>query len=117
MKTFKTFIKEADQSDMLDIANEFITFLKNKPEGNQVHSGDVDKAEWNGSEVIASIRYWGKWVTPAQEEDEEDYDWQELSSDSAKKIENYAKEFEKKHKGIKIKFSSGEKNWIYIHVK
>lgn len=117
MKSFKTFIQETARPELLDIANEAIVFLKRTPEGRNVHAGDTDKAEWNGSEVIAGIRHWGKWENPEYSEDEEDYDWQELTVDSAYKIKDYLKEFEKKHSGVKITFSAGEKNWIYIHLK
>jgi hypothetical protein len=117
-KSFKLFL-EADVKNSLKIADEVVAMLKNKPEGHHVRSSDIDKAEMNGPKAMAALRNWGDWETPsdAHDEDEEDYDWQELSDSSYKKLKAYVEEFQKKYPEVKITYGSGEKNWIYIYVK
>jgi hypothetical protein len=110
-------VLQEDKADPLKIANEIISFLKSKPEGRQVHGSDIQKAEMVSGEASASIRHWGKWVTPPDADDDEDYDWQELSQESGKKLKEYLDDIKKRYPNSKIYVSTGEKNWIEIQVK
>jgi hypothetical protein len=114
MTTFKTFLQEADKPDLLSIADQAIAFLKNTPEGRRVHSGDIDEAKMNGKAAEAGMRYWGSWENPSDAEDDEDYDWQQLTEFAVMRMHVYMKELNKKFPGVKIKYHSGEKNWIYV---
>jgi len=62
-------------------------------------------------------RYWGHWETPQDVEDDEDYDWQELSSDSRKKLRDIIDRVSKNYPDVKLSYDIGEKNWITIFAK
>lgn len=64
----------------------------------------------------AGLRDWGRWVMPDGVDDDGDYDWQELSSESATKAGQIVDAVQKKFSDLDIKFSTGEKNWLYTTV-
>lgn len=71
-----------------------------------------DKDTW-----CASIRDWGRWQIPDGEEDDGDYDWEELSDESATKLQGIINEFSKRYPTIEFRWQTGEKNWIYVYAK
>lgn len=125
MSSFKEFIQEATKSDpvadKIYIADRLVSFLKGKPEGRGCDRGDTQDAENHGGQVVASLRYWGNWVTPPDADDDEDYDWQELSKESSTKLKAYVDEFKKTNASTignyHISVGTGEKNWLEIEVK
>lgn len=63
------------------------------------------------------IRDWGQWENPVCcEEDEEDYDWKELSNSSWEKLDNITGEILKKYKKVEIKFQTCEKNYLEVYI-
>jgi hypothetical protein len=109
--------EEHAKSFVLKLANDLVNLLSDKPEGREVALHDIDKAEYKNGKAMAALRYWGKWETPSDAEDDEDYDWQNLSSESSKKLKDYIETFNNRHPEVTITFNTGEKNWIYVYVK
>jgi hypothetical protein len=62
----------------------------------------------------AEVRYWGRWEG---DDGSGDYDFQELSSTSAKEIASILNQVEKRHPKVAMSYSTGEKNWIYIRAQ
>ncbi len=65
--------------------------------------------------IDLDIRYLGKWKNPSHARNEEDYDWQELSSKSSKQINKVIKTVQKQS-GRKITCDGSEKNWLSFHI-
>jgi len=116
-----------DESALMQAANAFVQFLKNTPEGRRADAQpaemDLPNPNWapRAPSAHAGIRYWGNWETPRDAEgDTEDYDWQELSAESGKKLDQYQKAFKAeaqvKFPGLKFDVGGGEKNWLEITV-
>lgn len=68
-------------------------------------------------ELSMSCRNWGTWELPEDMEDEEDYDFEELTSASYQKMTSIIKELNKKYKEYKISSSVSEKNYIDFRVE
>lgn len=70
------------------------------------------------------VRYWGEWIVSNDDisdpdnEDEnfEDWDWQELTEEWAKKLNMIVLDVNKKF-NVKISWTTGEKNWIDVFVR
>ena len=116
-----------DEAVLLEACNAFVQFLKNTPEGRRADTqpAEMDRPNPNWAprppSAHAGIRYWGNWETPRDAEgDTEDYDWQELSADSSKKLDQYQKVFKAqaktKYPGLKFDIGGSEKNWLEISV-
>jgi hypothetical protein len=63
------------------------------------------------------VRYWGHWEVPADEEDDGDYDWEELSESSWDLLKKLIERVEAANPGIKVEASTSEKNWIAFTVR
>jgi hypothetical protein len=59
-----------------------------------------------------SVRYWGSWQVPADAEDDGDYDWEELTPESAKKLQQIINSVEAKYPNVRFEVSDSEKNWL-----
>jgi hypothetical protein len=104
--------------NLINIANAVISKIKSSNPSKVWRgvSDDIDQAAMTGDTAIAAIRHWGDWVLPMDCEDEEDYDWKELSDHSATQIDNIISVFLKENKSVNITFGAGEKEWIYVSV-
>lgn len=116
-----------DDSQLLEAAGAFLQFLKNTPEGRRTETQGPEMEGTNPNwgprdpQAYAGIRDWGNWETPPDAEgDTEDYDWQQLTEESSKKLDQYQKIFKaeaaKKYPGLKFDLSGSEKNWLSITV-
>jgi hypothetical protein len=67
--------------------------------------------EKNGKGLEVSVRDWGNWKTPGDVHgsDAEDYDWQEFTELSHKKLKALIATVSAKHKGVEITYDAGEK--------
>ena len=63
-----------------------------------------------------AVRNWGEWETPYEAEDEEDYDWQQLSNRSWNLLGDIIDEIKRRF-NVKIRAQAGEKNWLYFEVE
>jgi len=70
----------------------------------------------DGSPELA-VRDFGKWVVPDGEEDDGDYDWNEPSRETIKKIDAIVADVKSQFPGIIIAAHTGEKNWYYFAVR
>jgi hypothetical protein len=60
---------------------------------------------------VLVTRYLGKWENPPEAEDDEDYDWQEPTKDTADKIVSLVQSFESRYP-VKITPQGSEKCYI-----
>ena len=75
--------------------------------------------------ITFAVQDVGKWVVPEYYKNDPDYlgedfsdwDWKEPSEDTLSKIEAAIEKVEKNNKGIEIKFSVQEKNYLYFTIK
>lgn len=110
MKSFKEITEAAATGvDVRPVANEIASFFR-------AGRGDTIRIEKVGNGVEVEARHWGQWQVPPGEEDDGDYDWEELTPDSSKKLKTFVDGLNKKHKDLNITASVGEKNWIVIHI-
>ena len=70
-----------------------------------------------GNGLEFELRDWGQWVTPSDVEDDEDYDWQELTGKYHKILRDICAEVEKDFPGVKVEYDAGEKNWITVSAR
>jgi hypothetical protein len=97
------------------IVKDILSTMERHPLGRQA---DVDSdIEEKNNYAEGSIRYWGKWRVPAGEEDDGDYDWEEMDENSKKTLSDEIKKISTRYPKVKITFSAGEKNYIYIRVE
>lgn len=68
---------------------------------------------WDMESDTFSVRDWGTWINPPEADDEEDYDWQELSDESYARLRKIVDDFYKKY-SFQFNFEIGEKNYIYF---
>lgn len=79
--------------------------------GRQLTNYDVQREDER-----LSVRYWGDWVVPEDEEDDGDYDWKVLSIASKMKLKNLIAKFEKDN-NCKVDVQSSEKCWLEFSIK
>lgn len=113
--SFKDFLAEATDSELLAAANAIVADLR------RISDGQVGKAELQGGTAGADIRYWGQWMIPddaeGEFEDFEDYDWEVLTPEWSKKLHAAEAAAIKKYPKLSIHFEVGEKNYIIVHVR
>lgn len=66
--------------------------------------------------LFCSCRDWGHWQVP-DGEDEEDYDWEELSENSYEELVAFIAKLRTKFPDFSICFETGEKNYIDFRVR
>jgi hypothetical protein len=110
MKVNKLF-----EDNLKSIVKDILSTLENHQLGqmSDVYSNIEEKNNY----AEGSIRWWGKWRVPAGEEDDGDYDWEELDKSSHKILNDEIKKFSNRYSKVKITYSIGEKNYIYIKVE
>ena len=81
---------------------------------NMVDSSDIHLSDY-GTHKTLFIRYLGKWKNPPEARYEEDYDWQILEKSSGKQINKVIKSIAKQS-GRKLKWGTGEKNYVEIDI-
>lgn len=66
-----------------------------------------------------SIRSWGTWEFPEyeDEEEEQDYDWNVLSQESVKQLDNLESKLSAKFPKYNINFQVEEKEWLYVTIE
>ena len=102
-----------EANDDLKFATEaWLSALKRETRGSQ-----TDPVEVLHGEGRAAIRDYGRWENPPEARGEEDYDWQELSAKSHQDLEKSIKDMAKSYPKLKFTYTTGEKNWLYLHVK
>lgn len=109
---FSEFLKEdsVDKKALLSKLKSIL--LTNQPAG----SSKISYSDIQEEADSLSIRYWGKWEVPQDEEDDGDYDWEVLSDTSSKKLKEIIDSFEKANK-CKVRVQTSEKNWIEFNIK
>jgi hypothetical protein len=101
-------LMESNSSDMASkVLAEILTAFKQVSRGTATSPVEGDGSGW----CQASIRNWGKWETPKYQDDE-DYDWQELTPEYQNKATEIIKHFKQKYPDFRISYQAGEKNWI-----
>ena len=108
-----------ESKDATKKAFEALNALRDKmTDGGYLDSDEVEESTlYNGNKCVEfAVRHWGKWETPQDAEDDEDYDWQILSQSSIEKLQKLVSEYSKRY-GVDIRFQIGEKNWIYLEVE
>lgn len=78
--------------------------------------GQVEPEYGGGKGLQFEVRDLGQWRNPPDKHDEEDYDWQEPTPETMKKVKEAVARMEKAH-GVKIDVDVGEKNWMYFAVR
>ncbi len=64
-----------------------------------------------------SVRYWGDWEVPADEEDDGDYDWKVPTAATKKKLDEIVRTYSNRF-GVKVTwFNEGEKNWLGFEIR
>lgn len=58
------------------------------------------------------VRHWGTWQVPVDAEDDGDYDWEELTDESAAKLKQVINGVEAKYPNVRFDVQTSEKNWI-----
>ena len=69
----------------------------------------------NGKYITFFVRDIGSWKNPPEARYEEDYDWQILTKSSGKQIDKVVKKMSKQS-GRKLRWGTGEKNWVEIDI-
>lgn len=65
-----------------------------------------------------SVRYFGDWINPLEEQDEEDYDWQIPTDATARKADQICADIAKRFPSIVPQWvNEGEKNWMGFQVR
>lgn len=100
--------------DLINKVNSVINTMRSSPRGRGT---TVQRAELQGNYVIASIRYWGTWEIPDDEEDDGDYDWKELSQSSKKELNDIIQKANKNIGKNKLEYEISEKDYINISIK
>lgn len=103
----------------VDIANA-IADLRNQMK----QTGGWGVTVSDDSDFGFSIRNWGDWQVPADaymdqddgDDDFSDYDWEELTPESGKKLDAIVKAVEAKYPTVKVHIGGSEKNWLDVQV-
>lgn len=66
--------------------------------------------------MMFAFRDFGSWEMPEGEEDDGDYDWEVMTSATAKVIQAVITQLASKYPGFKFDWQTGEKNWFYVTV-
>lgn len=110
-----------DDSKLLDEliskVDGIISTMRNRPEGR---GAITTKAELQGSYVVGSIRYWGTWDFPDDEDGEDDdgdYDWKVLSQESNKTLNDIIQKANMGISGNKLEYEFSEKDYIDISIR
>jgi hypothetical protein len=98
--------------DLKQATGDWLSILLNSSRGCQ-----SDPVEVLHGEGRAAIRYWDKWEADYGDEDEEDNDQEVLAKSAIAKLEKVIVDLMKRHPKMKFTYTTGEKNWIYLHVK
>ncbi len=106
---------EANELDLAHLADQVYDAFKRHPEAKWVDQTNKPKIDRAGNYQM-DFRDWGQWENPSDAEDEEDYDWQELTPKSRKAAAEVCAAMEKTFKGIKVKYGTGEKNYLEVSV-
>lgn len=75
-------------------------------------------AEWRPVEATQGggyqfeVRDWGEWQNPVDAEDEEDYDWQELTDHSSKLLRSIIAKVRSAYPNVNLQELGSEKNWL-----
>lgn len=93
-------------------------FQRLKSHSMMARYGDTDSpTEERGGEYYFGLRDFGSWSNPPEARDDEDYDWQVISQESAKAIKTVLDDVAKKYPTLKFDWSPEEKNWISVRVR
>lgn len=122
MKTFSEYVTEAKGKTEADVnAAALILLMKFKNHRMASRYGDIqdpEKSPFHKSGRLFSIRDWGKWEVPDDEEDDGDYDWEEPTKETVKAANDLVKQFNREKKPMNASIEEwGEKNWLYVLVK
>jgi hypothetical protein len=101
------------ESALRELLNTVKSIHSNRKWGNY----DARGPEQEGDRWVAEIRYWGNWQVPDGEDDDGDYDWEELTGESAMKLQQIIDEYSKRYPSVKFYWQTGEKNWIYLYAR
>ena len=92
-----------------------------------MHVGRYDGVDWRDIEprydnkdiYTLDCRHWGVWQVPdhVYGREAEDYDWEELSRESSKKMADIIAKAKAKYPTVDLHWNTGEKNWIYVEAK
>jgi hypothetical protein len=82
---------------------DLFSALRRTREGNYADYRRTNESEFE-------VRHFGKWVG---DDGSGDYDWQTLSRETSKQVNDLVKQIQKKHR-VKIDWQTGEKNWMYF---
>ena len=80
------------------------------------HSLGIKVYQEEENAFYASVRDWGTWELPEDCEDEEDYDWEELSESSYNKLQDIIERYRESYKDYEFHFQTSEKNYIDVRV-
>ncbi len=87
--------------------------LREMPKGTPYFGIDRNEITKVDGGYQFSVRDFGDWVVPDDEEDDGDYDWKVPTAGTRAKLDKMIAKFQSKHPGVHVKwYNEGEKNWI-----
>jgi hypothetical protein len=100
---------------MSDVENALRTLIdalrRNNPSKYPCDTQPPEK--WQDG-MMASIRYWGNWVVPDDEEDDGDYDWKILTPESSQRANSIVDQVKQQFPNVDIRWSPEEKEYITL---
>lgn len=80
---------------------------------------EYDRTSSENPHFEVNVRHYGEWEFPHdcdQDEDDGDYDWEELSDETAEFVSSKISAIAAENPDFRIDWETGEKNWIDITV-
>jgi hypothetical protein len=116
-------VEKATDEQLKDGLQDLLSRLANQKSRSMWGNYDTNEPEkdpYSGG-FHAGIRHWGHWQLPddADPSDDEyqDYDWEELSHESGRALQEIVQDFNKRYPSMVFSWSTSEKNWIDLYVK
>ena len=109
-KNEPTAIPEPTAPATADEISDAVDLMLRQMKSNGGSSADIDNKTGKGF----WIRYWGDWQVPYDAEDDGDYDWEELTDESGKKLDQLIRAVHVAFPNVKITVQGSEKNWLGI---
>lgn len=100
---------EATDQQMMDALDMAKSAMRNYD-----RNGEFNKIQKDGKGYMFDVRYWGHWEG---DDGSGDYDWQQLSDESRKKLRVILQQVEDRYKNVKMQYSPEEKNWIVVSAR
>ena len=104
-------------NEVLNEKKEDVNVVARRLKRELSYSPMAKYAEWRDIEDgMLEVRYYGEWQSEPDNWDDEDDDWEIPTEKTLKTIRSILDGIRIEYPANKIKFSTGEKNWLYFEV-